>query len=62
MQMVLAISTVSTSGFIKQRIMAGFPGIEHVIWQNLVLASRRTEDGQRLCASSGRRGRYQDAE
>lgn len=43
MQMVLAISAISTPGFIEQRIMVGFSGIEHVMWQNLVLAGLRTE-------------------
>jgi hypothetical protein len=43
MQMVLAISATSTPGFIEQRIMVAFSGIEHVMWQNLVLAGQRTE-------------------
>lgn len=43
MQMVLAISAISTPGFIEQRIMVGFSGIEHVMWQNLVLVGLRTE-------------------
>jgi hypothetical protein len=43
MQMVLAISATSASGFIEQRIMVGFSGIEHMMWQNLVLTNLRTE-------------------
>ena len=43
MQMVLAISAASTPGFIEARIMMGFSGIEHVMWQNLVLSGLRTE-------------------
>jgi hypothetical protein len=45
MQMVLAISATSAPGFIEQRIMVGFSGLEHLMWQNLVLAGKRTEDG-----------------
>ena len=43
MQMVLAISATSASGFIEQRIMVGFSGIEHMMWQNLVLTNLRSE-------------------
>jgi len=43
MQMVLAISATSAPGLIEQRIMVGFSGIEHMMWQNLVLTNLRTE-------------------
>jgi hypothetical protein len=47
MQMVLAISAISAPGFVEHRIMVGFSGIEHVMWQNLVLTGLRTEEGYR---------------
>jgi hypothetical protein len=47
MQMVLAISAISAPGFIEHPIMVGFSGIEHVMWQNLVLAGLRTENDYR---------------
>ena len=57
MQMVLAISATSTPGFIEQRIVVAFSGIEHVMWQNLVLAGQRTErDYMREEAASLLRG------
>jgi hypothetical protein len=43
MQMVLAISATNAPGLIEQRIMVGFSGIEHMMWQNLVLTNLRTE-------------------
>jgi hypothetical protein len=47
MQMVLAIMATSAPGFVEQRIMLGFSGLEHLMWQNLVLAGMFTEDGYR---------------
>lgn len=47
MQMVLAISATNAPGFVEQRIMMGFSGLEHVMWQNLVLANLRTETSYR---------------
>ena len=47
MQMVLAISATSAPGLIEQRIMIGFSGIEHMMWQNLVLTKLRTESNYR---------------
>ena len=36
-QMMLAIAATGDKGFVEQRIMIGFSGLEHVMWQNLVL-------------------------
>jgi len=47
MQMVLAISAASAPGLIEQRIMVGLSGLEHVMWQNLVLTKVRTESNYR---------------
>jgi hypothetical protein len=47
MQMVLAISAISAPGYVEHRIMVGFSGIEHVMWQNLVLTGLCTEHGYR---------------
>jgi hypothetical protein len=47
MQMVLAISATSAPGFIEQRIMVGFSGLEHMMWQNLVLTDVHTESNYR---------------
>jgi hypothetical protein len=43
MQMVLAITAVGARGYLEHRIMVGFSGIEHLMWQNMVLAGLRTE-------------------
>jgi hypothetical protein len=37
MQMGLAIAATGDKGFVEQRIMIGFSGLEHLMWQNLVL-------------------------
>ena len=36
-QMMLAIAATGDKGFVEQRIMIGFSGLEHLMWQNLVL-------------------------
>ncbi len=43
MQMVLAIMATYTPGLVEPRIMLGFSGLEHLMWQNLVLAGLMTE-------------------
>lgn len=43
MQMVLAITAVGARGYLEHRIMVGFSGIEHLMWQNLVLTGLHTE-------------------
>jgi hypothetical protein len=47
MQMVLAITAVGAPGFIEHRIMVGFSGIEHLLWQHLVLSGQLTDDAYR---------------
>jgi hypothetical protein len=47
MQMVLAITAVSAPGFIEHRIMVGFSGIEHLLWQQLVLIGGLKDDAYR---------------
>ena len=56
MQMVLAITAVGAPGFIEHRIMVGFSGIEHLLWQQLVLTGVLTEmptGRRRLLTSCG---------
>jgi hypothetical protein len=43
MQMVLAITAIGAPGYVEHRIMVGFSGIEHLMWQNLVLTGLCTE-------------------
>lgn len=43
MQMVLAITAIGAPGYVEHRIMVGFSGLEHLMWQNLVLTGLRTE-------------------
>jgi hypothetical protein len=43
-QMVLAITATYSRGFVEPRIMVGFSGLEHMMWQNLVLAGLMTEE------------------
>ena len=40
LQMMLAIMAMSYDGFVEQRIMSGAAGLEHVLWQALVLGGR----------------------
>jgi hypothetical protein len=37
LQMMLAIMATSSHGFVEQRIMSGAAGLEHILWQTLVL-------------------------
>ena len=43
MQMVLAITATYTPGFVEPRITLGFSGLEHMMWQNLVLSGLMPE-------------------
>lgn len=44
LQMVLAIMATSSQGFVEQRIMSGAAGLEHIMWQTLVLGGRMTKE------------------
>jgi len=44
LQMVLAIIATSSQGFVEQRIMSGAAGLEHIMWQTLVLGGRMTKE------------------
>ncbi|MFC6512200.1 hypothetical protein ACFQFR_04115 [Streptomyces goshikiensis] len=43
LQMQYAITAIADRGFVEQRIMSGAAGLEHVMWQELVLSGRLTE-------------------
>jgi hypothetical protein len=43
LQLQLAISAMSDQGFVEQRITTGAAGLEHVMWQELVLSGRMTK-------------------
>ncbi|MGW4024670.1 hypothetical protein [Streptomyces sp. NPDC005009] len=43
LQMQYAITAIADRGFVEQRIMIGAAGLEHVMWQELVLSGRLTE-------------------
>lgn len=62
MQMGLAIAATGDKGFVEQRIMIGFSGLEHVMWQNLVLnGSVAKNDFQRAHAAHNLRTVLTDA-
>jgi hypothetical protein len=44
LQMMLAIMATSSQGFVEQRIMNGAAGLEHIMWQTLVLGGRMTKE------------------
>jgi hypothetical protein len=59
LQMMLGIAAMNDRGFVEPRIVMGAAGLEHIMWQTLVLGGRMTEDqylgrdryqGQRLAA------------
>jgi hypothetical protein len=54
MQMVLAITAVGAPGFIEHRIMVGFSGIEHLLWQQLVLTGVLTDDAYRQAEAANK--------
>lgn len=54
MQMVLAITAVDAPGFIEHRIMVGFSGIEHLLWQQLVLTGVLTDDAYRQAEAANK--------
>lgn len=43
LQMQYAITAIADRGFVEQRIMSGAAGLEHMMWQELVLSGRLTE-------------------
>ncbi|MGW7569098.1 hypothetical protein ACWGJV_22825 [Streptomyces tendae] len=43
LQMQYAITALADRGFVEQRIMSGAAGLEHVMWQELVLSGHLTE-------------------
>lgn len=43
LQMQYAITAIVDRGFVEQRIMSGAAGLEHLMWQELVLNGRLTE-------------------
>jgi hypothetical protein len=43
LQMMLAILAMKDQGFTEQRIMIGAAGLEHIMWQTLVLGGRMTK-------------------
>jgi hypothetical protein len=43
LQMQYAITAIADRGFVEQRIMSGAAGLEHLMWQELVLSGRLTE-------------------
>lgn len=47
MQMVLAITAVGAPGYLEHRITVAFSGIEHLLWQQLVLSGRLTDESYR---------------
>jgi hypothetical protein len=71
LQMMLGISAMSERGFVEPRIIMGAAGLEHIMWQTLVLGGRMTEDqylgrdpyqGKRLAAHDRLRKVLADAQ
>ena len=44
LQMMLGISAINDRGFVEQRVMMGAAGLEHIMWQIMVLGGRMSED------------------
>jgi hypothetical protein len=44
LQMMLGISAMNDRGFVEPRIMMGAAGLEHIMWQTLVLGGRMIKD------------------
>jgi hypothetical protein len=44
LQMMLAIEAINDRGFTEQRVMMGAAGLEHLMWQTLVLGGQMTEN------------------
>jgi hypothetical protein len=47
LQMMFGISAMNDRGFVEPRIMMGAAGLEHIMWQTLVLGGGMTEDQYR---------------
>jgi hypothetical protein len=54
MQMVLAITAVGAPGYLEHRIMVGFSGIEHLLWQQLVLSGQLTDENYRKAEAANK--------
>lgn len=70
LQLEFAISAIKDEGFVEQRITIGNAGLEHLLWQELVLTDRMSKnqyegrtpfDGQRLRANDRLRILAKDA-
>jgi hypothetical protein len=44
LQMMLGISAMNDRGFVEQRVMMGAAGLEHIMWQTMVLGGRMSEE------------------
>ena len=44
LQMMMGISAINDRGFVEQRVMMGAAGLEHIMWQIMVLGGRMAED------------------
>ena len=44
LQMMLGISAMNDRGFVEQRVVMGAAGLEHIMWQIMVLGGRMSED------------------
>jgi hypothetical protein len=47
LQMMLGIAATSDRGFVEQRVMMGAAGLEHIMWQTLVLEGEMSESQYR---------------
>lgn len=47
LQMMLGISAINDRGFVEPRVVMGAAGLEHIMWQTVVLGGRMTEDQYR---------------
>jgi hypothetical protein len=60
LQMMLGIAATSDRGFVEQRVMMGAAGLEHIMWQTLVLeggmgeSEYRNQDATGSCAACSR--------
>ena len=46
--MRMSISAMNDRGLVEQRIVMGAAGLEHVMWQTMVLGGRMTKDQYRV--------------
>jgi hypothetical protein len=50
-QMMFAILSVSDQGFVEQRVVSGAAGLEHIMWQTLVVGGLLTENQYKSAAA-----------